>query len=234
MRTQTDTHRVVFRKVYEHTNLNAVFAMALTPDDQTLAIFGQPYDPITDDRVSAFNVLVFIRASDGGYIQIPQHFRVGNDNWGIARVSDRSLAFSASGSTLYMAFENIANKQQASDNGIIKTYSKRMVVGALDVASNGFNWVNEQALHFGHASSVVYHEFCAGCANIIVGGNNDWSHVEKQNDPEVWELALVFLKEDGTAPPNSVFLIDQSAHSDETTAPTIDHMHLDAGIGAPG
>ena len=82
-------------------------------------------------------------------------------------------------------------------------YAGRMMVGAFDPVTIKRQWLKEHHDFFGHSGALVYHDFCDGCGNIFIGGNNDQS--------STWMLAIAKLRENGEAPIDTVMQIKLSA-----------------------
>lgn len=64
-----------------------------------------------------------------------------------------------------------------ADNGSFSNYAGRFLVGSYNPATVSFDWLNEQAEYFGYSSALVYRNYCVTCANLFVGGSNDWNKI---------------------------------------------------------
>ena len=107
-----------------------------------------------------------------------------------------------------MAFNQHSADMRDADNGDFTNYAGRMMIGAFNPTTVSFDWLMEQEEYFGHAGALVYKNYCATCANLFVGGSNDWSHITDNGQDKRWTLAIVRMNEDGTTPANSVFHIN--------------------------
>ena len=95
------------------------------------------------------------------------------------------MVYTAAGN-VYLAFYQVSTTMRDADNGAFTNYAGRMMVGSYSVIENKMNWANEQALWFGYSTALVYKNYCSGCANLFVGGVNDFTRVDLKSDNVLW------------------------------------------------
>ena len=95
------------------------------------------------------------------------------------------MVYTAAGN-VYLAFYQVSTTMRDADNGAFINYAGRMMVGSYSVIENKMNWANEQALWFNYSTALVYKNYCSGCANLFVGGVNDFTRVDLKSDNVLW------------------------------------------------
>ena len=101
------------------------------------------------------------------------------------KVYDNGIVYTTAGN-VYLAFYQVSATKRDADNGSFSNYAGRMMVGSYSVSGNSMNWVNEQKLWFGYSTALVYKNYCLGCANLFVGGVNDFTHITANNNAILW------------------------------------------------
>ena len=113
-----------------------------------------------------------------------------------------------------------------------ENYAGKMLIGAFDPSTTSFSFLNEQADLYGFAGALVHKNYCSRyCANVFIGGANDISYMTA-GDEQKWALTIMRIKDDGTVDldpnyPNLFHIIQEEWEDQPSSAPVIDHMHLD-------
>ena len=95
------------------------------------------------------------------------------------------MVYTAAGN-VYLAFYQVSTTKRNADSGKFTNYAGRMMVGSYSVTGSKMNGGNEQALWFGYSTALVYKNYCTGCANLFVGGVNDFTRVDLKSDNVLW------------------------------------------------
>lgn len=112
--------------------------------------------------------LFVVKTDDGGHVQNILNVKTGDAGMAEFRVFDGGLQFIDT-NTVYIAFFQVSNTLQDTNNGSKTNWAGRKLIGSYDATTHSMNWIIESN-RLGYSASLVYRNFCAGCGNIIVGG----------------------------------------------------------------
>ena len=98
----------------------------------------------------------------------------------------------------------------------------------MNTETEEMDYYHEQELFFGRSASLVYRDNGETGSNLYVGGATDSCHVLENSDEKCWTLSITKITHDGSHDHSTqINPYGTSFHTDEATAPYIDHMHLD-------
>ena len=97
----------------------------------------------------------------------------------------------------------------------------------MNTETQEMDYYHEQELFFGRSAALAYKDNGENGSNLYVGGATDSCHVYEEADEKCWTLSITRITSDGLHE-HSTQLNPYGTyyHTDETTAPYIDHMHI--------
>ena len=97
----------------------------------------------------------------------------------------------------------------------------------MNTQTEEMDYYHEQELFFGRSAALAYRDNGETGSNLYIGGSTDSCHVYEESDEKCWALSITRITHDGfNEHSTQINPYGGTFHTDEATAPYIDHMHL--------